>query len=110
MFTFLDDKILVLSFMSTHAGQPAFPGGAVDPGDTDRWHTAVREANEELGLDIPEGDYETVAGFVLHLLGHIPRQGKQLRYKDLKLVVTKMRGRKIDEILITKEKRATAES
>jgi putative hemolysin len=43
-------------------------------------------------------------------LGHIPRQGKQLRYKDLKLVVTKMRGRKIDEILITKEKRATAES
>jgi len=70
----------------------------------------IEEANEELGLNLPEGDYETVAGFVLHLLGHIPQQGKQLRYKDLKLVVTKMRGRKIDEILITKEKRATAES
>ncbi len=70
----------------------------------------IEEANEELDLNLPEGDYETVAGFVLHLLGHIPRQGQQLRYKDLKLVVTKMRGRKIDEILITKEKRATAES
>ena len=70
----------------------------------------IEEANEELDLNLPEGDYETVAGFILHLLGHIPRQGQQLRYKDLKLVVTKMRGRKIDEILITKEKRATAES
>lgn len=69
----------------------------------------IEEANEEMELNLPEGDYETVAGFILHLLGYIPRQGQQLRYKDLKLVVTKMRGRKIDEILITKEKRATAE-
>jgi putative hemolysin len=70
----------------------------------------IEEANEELDLNLPDGDYETVAGFVLHLLGHIPRQGQQLKYKDLKLVVTKMRGRKIDEILLTKEKRAPAES
>ncbi len=69
----------------------------------------IDEANEEMGLELPEGDYETVAGFILHLLGHIPRQGQQIRYKDLKLVVTRMRGRKIDEILLTKEKRAQAE-
>jgi len=64
----------------------------------------VEEANEEMGLELPEGDYETVAGFVLHLLGHIPRQGEQLRYKGLKLVITKMRDMKIEEILLTKEK------
>ncbi len=64
----------------------------------------IEEANEEMGLELPEGDYETVAGFVLHLLGHIPRQGEQLKYKSLKLVVTKMRGMKIEEILLTKEK------
>ena len=69
----------------------------------------IDEANEEMGLELPEGDYETVAGFILHLLGHIPRQGQQIRYKDLKLVVTRMRGKKIDEILLTKEKRAQAE-
>ena len=69
----------------------------------------IDEANEEMGLELPEGDYETMAGFILHLLGHIPRQGQQIRYKDLKLVVTRMRGRKIDEILLTKEKRAQAE-
>jgi len=66
----------------------------------------VEEANEELKLEFPEGDYETVAGFVLHLLGHIPKQGEQLRYKGMKLVMTKMRGLKIEEILLTKEKRS----
>ena len=64
----------------------------------------IEQANEEMGLALPEGDYETVAGFTLYLLGHIPRQGEQLRYKGLKLVVTKMRGVKIEEILLTREK------
>ena len=64
----------------------------------------IEEVNEEMDVERPEGDYETVAGFVLHLLGYIPKQGEQLRYKDLKLVVTKMRGLKIEEILLTKEK------
>lgn len=37
--------------MRTHAGQPAFPGGACDPGDADVAATALREATEEVGLD-----------------------------------------------------------
>jgi len=64
----------------------------------------IEEANQELGLNLPEGEYETVAGFILDLLGHIPKSGKKLRYKGLKLVITKMRGVKIEEILLTKEK------
>jgi len=64
----------------------------------------VEEVNQEMGLGLPEGDYETVAGFVLHLLGRIPKQGEQLKYKDLKLVITRMRGVKIEEVLVTKEK------
>ena len=68
----------------------------------------IEEVNEEMGLSLPEGDYETVAGFVLDLLGHIPRTGEQLRYKGLKLVITKMRGMKIEEILLTKERHAAS--
>jgi putative hemolysin len=64
----------------------------------------IEEANEEMKLNLPEGDYETVAGFVLHLLGRIPKQGEQIKYKDLKLVITKMSGVKIEEVLVTKEK------
>jgi putative hemolysin len=64
----------------------------------------IEEANEEMELELPEGDYETVAGFMLSILGHIPKRGEQIRYKDLKLVIIKMRGRKIEEILLTKER------
>jgi putative hemolysin len=67
----------------------------------------VEEANDEMSLNIPEGDdYETVAGFVLHLLGHIPKQGEQLKYKNFKIVITEMRGMKIEKIRLIKEKHA----
>lgn len=68
----------------------------------------IEEVNEEMGLELPEGDYETVAGFILHLLRRIPIQGEQLGYKGLKLVITKMKGMKIEEVLVTKEKPAAA--
>jgi putative hemolysin len=69
----------------------------------------IDEVNEEMELDLPEGeDYETVAGFVLYLLGHIPRQHEQLRYKGLKMVITEMKGLKIEKILLTKERQAAA--
>ncbi len=40
--------------MRTHAGEPAFPGGALDDDDADAAAAAVREAHEETGLD-PSG-------------------------------------------------------
>ena len=40
--------------LRSHAGQPAFPGGGVDPGDDFPVGTALREAEEEAGID-PQG-------------------------------------------------------
>jgi len=51
--------------LPTHAGQVAFPGGLVEPGEEDPANTALREAEEEVGL--PKGAVE-----VLGLLDDFP--------------------------------------
>jgi putative hemolysin len=64
----------------------------------------IEEINEEMDLEFPESEeYETIAGMVLSLLGHIPKQGEQLRFMNTKLLITRMKGMKIEEILLTKE-------
>ena len=64
----------------------------------------IEEANEELELNLPSGDYETVAGFILSHLGRIPKQGEHFKYQNLKFVITEMRGMKIEKVIVTKEK------
>jgi len=64
----------------------------------------VDEVNEELDLHLPEGeDYETVAGFILYLLRYIPKEGEQLRYGNLRMTVTRMKGPKIERVQIRRE-------
>jgi putative hemolysin len=68
----------------------------------------VEDANDELDLGLPIGEYETVAGFVLSHLGRMPREGEQLKYGHLKLVVAEMRGMKIEKVMVTKDVSGTA--
>ena len=61
------------------------------------------QANQELQLGLPEGDYETIAGFIMSALGHIPNEGEQLKYGDIVITVTEMKGVKIETVLVAKE-------
>lgn len=70
----------------------------------------LEDANEKLRLDLPSGDYDTIAGFVMSQLGHVPRLGEQLKYKNLRIVVSQMKGIKIEEVTITRDKDAAAPS
>ena len=63
----------------------------------------IEEANQELDLGLPAGDYDTVAGFFLSLLGHIPKEGERIKYGNLKMTVTHMRELRIEKIMVTKE-------
>lgn len=43
-------RLILRTTGGVHSGQVAFPGGKVEPTDHDFWSTALREANEEIGL------------------------------------------------------------
>lgn len=53
--------------LGVHAGQVAFPGGRVEPGDRDAVATALRETHEEIGL--PPDHVETVGRLDTYLTG-----------------------------------------
>lgn len=53
--------------MSTHSGQIAFPGGRTDETDTDAVHTALREADEEIGL--PSAHVEVLGTLPIYVTG-----------------------------------------
>ncbi|MBC8453180.1 MAG: HlyC/CorC family transporter [Chloroflexi bacterium] len=60
----------------------------------------IGEANDELGLDIPEGDYETIAGFFLEQAQQLPQPGSRVRFGNLRMQVGDMDGSKITSIRV----------
>lgn len=56
----------------------------------------IEKFNEKLSAHIPEGDYETLAGFILEKLGHIPRRDEAFNHQQLRFVVSRATRRKIE--------------
>lgn len=71
--------------------------------------TRIEELNEELKMGIPEGDYQTVAGYALHVFGRLPKEGEQIVAGELKLLVAEVKDNKINRVFITKEKKPEPE-
>ena len=72
--------------------------------DADRWLVAgdcpVDDVNEDLGIDIPEGEYVTVGGFLFDRFGHIPEEGETLRYEGWELRVAEMDRRRVEKVVV----------
>ncbi len=62
----------------------------------------IVEINDELSLHLPEGSYQTVAGFMLERLAHIPSEGDSVEYQNLRLTVTAMDGVRIEQVEVVK--------
>ena len=66
--------------LNAHAGQVSFPGGRIDPGDPSPEAAALREAQEEIGLDPVQvellgrlGDHVTITGYrITPVVGLLP--------------------------------------
>ncbi len=63
---------------------------------------SISEINEELELDIPVGDYHTMAGFVLDQLGRIPEVDDSFEFGDLVITVKGMDGVRVDELKLVR--------
>jgi CBS domain containing-hemolysin-like protein len=56
------------------------------------------ELHDAVGLELEGGDVSTVGGYVTHLLGHLPRQGEQVRIGDYVVTVTQADSRRVRQL------------
>jgi len=64
--------------------------------------SALDEVNELIGSNLQSKEFNTLGGFLFGLFGRMPKVGELLKYKNLKLEVLELEGRKITKIKITK--------
>lgn len=64
--------------------------------------TNLEEVEELTGIEIPEGSYDTLAGFIIKELGFLPKEGEtyEVDYKNLKLTVLSVDERRIDKVRV----------
>lgn len=65
------------------------------------------EAREALGLPLAESNeeetrYQTIGGFFLHHLGHIPHEGESIIWKEFRFEVLKMNKHRIEQLVVMK--------
>jgi len=60
----------------------------------------VEKLEEQLDLRIPRGDFESVGGFIIHLLGRIPEENEEIEYEGLKIRIKQANLRRVEKVLI----------
>ena len=64
---------------------------------------AVDDLGELLESDLPDGEWDTVAGLMYGLLGAVPIQGQSVSYDNLMFTAEKVQGRRIAKVLIERQ-------
>ena len=59
------------------------------------------EVRSVTGVDLPEGPYETLAGYVMACLGHVPRIGEAVEVDGHRLEVTELDARRVSRVRVT---------
>jgi putative hemolysin len=72
------------------------PGGALRvPGGT-----SIDDVSDELGIELPDTEWDTVGGLVFNLLGHVPEEGECVRFQGLEFRTERVQGRRIVSVHI----------
>ncbi|MDO4848071.1 MAG: hemolysin family protein [Clostridiaceae bacterium] len=64
--------------------------------------TDIEEVEEQLNVKLPEGDYDTLGGFIISLLGYLPSGEQQdvAEYKNIKFTVLNVEERRIGKVRV----------
>ena len=65
--------------------------------------TSVEELEEYYEIDIPREKFDTVGGYIFHLLGHVPKAGERVRDNGLILMVEESDERKIGVVRVWRD-------
>jgi CBS domain containing-hemolysin-like protein len=65
----------------------------------------IDQLREHLSLSLPEGDFETLGGFLLEQFGHIPKPGETVTYQNYTFTITSSDERSIGEVSVKIDKR-----
>jgi magnesium and cobalt transporter len=63
----------------------------------------VEKLAEHFNMPVPEGEFESVGGLVLHLLGRIPQVNDKVSFEDLEMTVQSADSRRIGKILVNRK-------
>jgi magnesium and cobalt exporter, CNNM family len=64
--------------------------------------TSIDDLNEALDTELPDGEWDTIAGLVLDLFGKIPDEGEQVRLDGWWFTAESVQGRRIASVLVSK--------
>ncbi len=64
--------------------------------------TSLEDLSADAAIDIPEGPYETISGFVMHFLGRIPVEGDLVNLNGIRITVLSMEGKRVGRLLISR--------
>jgi putative hemolysin len=78
-------------------GALQFPGGEMEADGL----LNLDEVEEVTGVRLPEGPYETLAGFVMATLGHLPKVGDAVEADEHRLEVTQLDGKRVSRVRVS---------
>ena len=62
----------------------------------------VDKLEDFLQIELPEGDFESVGGFIISLIGKVPEVNEKILYNDIEILIEAATSRKIDRVRIRK--------
>ncbi len=72
------------------------PGGALRVAGS----LSIDDLSEELGVELPDAEWDTVGGLVFNLLGHVPVEGERVRFQGFDFLTERVQGRRIVSVQV----------